>query len=115
MGSVELECLAGITKQLADDAVATDVKESKARFGDWIDGNSAGGGAALHAFTKEPAVNASAIQGVAVPLGKMEAVKALVCEWSECWRTAAEPPKLSWPADLGERPRRPTPAQLRRA
>jgi hypothetical protein len=59
-------------------------------------------------------VNASAIQGVAVPLGKMEAVKALVCEWSEYWRTAAEPPKLSWPADLGERPRRPTPDQLRR-
>eukprot|EP00959_Pyramimonas_sp_CCMP1952_P050448 1054215-Pyramimonas_sp.AAC.1 len=64
MGHVELECLAAITKQIADDAVATDVQESKARFGDWIDAHSVDGGAALHAFTKEPAVNASAIQGV---------------------------------------------------
>eukprot|EP00959_Pyramimonas_sp_CCMP1952_P398409 8348017-Pyramimonas_sp.AAC.1 len=44
----------------------------------------------------------------------MEAVKALVREWSEYWRTSATPPILAWPDDLGERPRRPTPDQLRR-
>eukprot|EP00959_Pyramimonas_sp_CCMP1952_P233354 4876541-Pyramimonas_sp.AAC.1 len=53
-------CLAAVTKRLAGDAVARGVKESKARFGDWIDAQAVVRGAALHSFTKEVTVNASA-------------------------------------------------------
>eukprot|EP00959_Pyramimonas_sp_CCMP1952_P059551 1244003-Pyramimonas_sp.AAC.1 len=114
MGPVGDFCLAAVTEQLADDAIALGVKESKASFGDWIDAQAAVGGAALRAFAKEPAFNAVAIREVGVPLGKMGAVKALVAEWAAYWRTSAPPPVLRWPQDLVERPERPTADQLRR-
>ena len=67
MGELRAQCLAAVTKQIADDTVAKDARGPRSRFVDWIDLQAGRGGSALRAFAERPAVNATVAQREGAP------------------------------------------------
>ncbi|CAK0870008.1 unnamed protein product, partial [Prorocentrum cordatum] len=91
-----LRAVAALVDDVGDLLVASAIRRTKSKFGDWIEQQAMLEGGALHAFTKEPtqwhpsptcADGGSGAEGnpVLTPADQMQAAQLLVKEWSRYW------------------------------
>ncbi|CAK0868434.1 unnamed protein product, partial [Prorocentrum cordatum] len=112
-------CLAELVSVISKKHIEHAMRLASQRFGNWIDQQHALGGKELHAFTRErmprhprpPAADAPDGEDgppLPVPADQQTCAELLVNEWTLYWNVGAHVAPLQWPADLGERPPRPT-------